>query len=137
RRLAVILPFEERFFRDRGVAATFVGHPLRDRPPPPARGEARRMLGLDLARPVLGLFPGSRVQEVKRLWPAFSSAALRIVAARPEVQVVVAATGRAERSEEHTSELQSPDHLVCRLLLEQKNIDWLVESARHIAAKDG
>src|SRR5207244_5155285 len=25
-----------------------------------------------------------------------------------------------ERSEEHTSELQSPDHLVCRLLLEKK-----------------
>src|SRR5947208_5478099 len=29
--------------------------------------------------------------------------------------------GRAARSEEHTSELQSPDHLVCRLLLEKKN----------------
>src|SRR5947208_13298777 len=28
--------------------------------------------------------------------------------------------GYAERSEEHTSELQSPDHLVCRLLLEKK-----------------
>src|SRR5258708_31528045 len=27
---------------------------------------------------------------------------------------------RVERSEEHTSELQSPDHLVCRLLLEKK-----------------
>src|SRR5438552_6992518 len=27
------------------------------------------------------------------------------------------------RSEEHTSELQSPDHLVCRLLLEKKNIE--------------
>src|SRR5258708_29114656 len=27
------------------------------------------------------------------------------------------------RSEEHTSELQSPDHLVCRLLLEKKNIN--------------
>src|SRR5207244_6693686 len=27
----------------------------------------------------------------------------------------------SERSEEHTSELQSPDHLVCRLLLEKKN----------------
>src|SRR5258708_15105822 len=27
----------------------------------------------------------------------------------------------ADRSEEHTSELQSPDHLVCRLLLEKKN----------------
>src|SRR5258708_34500443 len=30
------------------------------------------------------------------------------------------ATHRATRSEEHTSELQSPDHLVCRLLLEKK-----------------
>src|SRR5258708_25010192 len=29
--------------------------------------------------------------------------------------------GAGERSEEHTSELQSPDHLVCRLLLEKKN----------------
>src|SRR5947208_2526945 len=29
--------------------------------------------------------------------------------------------GERERSEEHTSELQSPDHLVCRLLLEKKN----------------
>src|SRR5438552_14808950 len=31
-----------------------------------------------------------------------------------------AARARAKRSEEHTSELQSPDHLVCRLLLEKK-----------------
>src|SRR5258708_31399226 len=31
------------------------------------------------------------------------------------------ATAWSRRSEEHTSELQSPDHLVCRLLLEKKN----------------
>src|SRR5258708_31740032 len=30
------------------------------------------------------------------------------------------------RSEEHTSELQSPDHLVCRLLLEKKKKEWTV-----------
>src|SRR5216117_4313225 len=94
RRLAVILPFEEAFFRERGVAATFVGHPLKDRTPPPPRRDARRRLGLDPARPVLGLFPGSRAQEVKRLWPAFRDAAVRVVAARPEVQVVVAGTSR-------------------------------------------
>src|SRR5204862_252209 len=46
RRLAVILPFEEAFFRERGVAATFVGHPLKDRAPPPPRVDARRRLGL-------------------------------------------------------------------------------------------
>src|SRR5258708_8802904 len=33
---------------------------------------------------------------------------------------IVSWTGRRKRSEEHTSELQSPDHLVCRLLLEKK-----------------
>src|SRR5258708_18995572 len=32
----------------------------------------------------------------------------------------VSAADRQQRSEEHTSELQSPDHLVCRLLLEKK-----------------
>src|SRR5438552_7337519 len=31
---------------------------------------------------------------------------------------------RRPRSEEHTSELQSPDHLVCRLLLEKKKTYW-------------
>src|SRR5258708_22006347 len=35
---------------------------------------------------------------------------------------LTAAVGK-RRSEEHTSELQSPDHLVCRLLLEKKKID--------------
>lgn len=89
-RLAVILPFEEAFFRERGVAATFVGHPLVDRPPPPSREEARRILGLAPGRPVLGLFPGSRALEVGRLWPTFRDAAAGVVAAVPEVEVVVA-----------------------------------------------
>ena len=90
RRLAVILPFEEEFFRAHGVATTFVGHPLRDRPDPPPRAEAKRQLGLDPQRPTLGLFPGSRVLEVRRLWPAFRDAAALVVARQPEVQVVVA-----------------------------------------------
>src|SRR5258708_8458966 len=38
-----------------------------------------------------------------------------------EVNEGLARNGVHERSEEHTSELQSPDHLVCRLLLEKKN----------------
>src|SRR5438552_13275844 len=37
---------------------------------------------------------------------------------------------RRPRSEEHTSELQSPDHLVCRLLLEKKNISIPLDSLR-------
>src|SRR5258708_21225706 len=34
---------------------------------------------------------------------------------------------RGQRSEEHTSELQSPDHLVCRLLLEKKKHNIIIE----------
>src|SRR5258708_27555517 len=39
---------------------------------------------------------------------------------------------KAARSEEHTSELQSPDHLVCRLLLEKKNNQLRCQS-EHLA----
>ena len=39
---------------------------------------------------------------------------------------VYGAARMADRSEEHTSELQSPDHLVCRLLLEKKNKNKLI-----------
>src|SRR5258708_26065894 len=38
---------------------------------------------------------------------------------------------RSHRSEEHTSELQSPDHLVCRLLLEKKKTKTKVMTRRH------
>ena len=98
-RLAVILPFEEAFFARHGVRATFVGHPLMDRPPAPARAEAKRALGLDPARPVLGLFPGSRRQEVVRLWRPFLAAAALVRRSRPDVQVLAAATQAGEYPE--------------------------------------
>ncbi len=53
------------------------------------------MLGLDPDRPTLAVFPGSRTQEVRRIWPLAREAARLVCAARPEVQVVVAGTGVA------------------------------------------
>lgn len=92
--LAAILPFEETFFKERGVPATYVGHPLLDRTPPPAdRAELKRRLGLDPARPVLGLFPGSRAQETARLWPVFRATAQLVRRSQPAVQCLVAAAG--------------------------------------------
>lgn len=92
RQLAVILPFEEPFFRDHGVPTTFVGHPLKDRPPLSGREEARRALGIPAGEPVLAVFPGSRAQEVRRIWPVARAAAELVRAARPEVRVLVAGT---------------------------------------------
>src|SRR5258708_27435061 len=43
---------------------------------------------------------------------------------RPDLDDARDALGARIRSEEHTSELQSPDHLVCRLLLEKKKITY-------------
>ncbi len=95
RRLAVILPFEEPFFRDRGVPTSFVGHPLKDGSALPTRAEARRALGLDAGRPVLGVFPGSRAQEVRRIWPVARETARLLRSARPDLQVIVAGTSVA------------------------------------------
>src|ERR1017187_10679530 len=45
------------------------------------------------------------------------------------------AGGHSERSEEHTSELQSPMYLVCRLLLEKKSEPWSLSSRGHAACR--
>lgn len=91
-RLAVILPFEESLFREAGADVTFVGHPLLDvEPPRRARQELCVELDIDAARPILALFPGSRVQEIERHLPLFSEAARRVQQRRPEVQPVIAA----------------------------------------------
>jgi lipid-A-disaccharide synthase len=86
---AVILPFEEPFFRARRVPATYVGHPLRDACPV-SRTEARARLGIPTDAPVLALFPGSRPREVRLLWPPFRDAAMRVRAAHPDLRVLVA-----------------------------------------------
>ena len=87
--LAVILPFEETFFSQRGIRTTFVGHPLLDQVRPD-RFEARRRLEITRSTPVLGLFPGSRPTEVRRLWPVLRNAAFLVRAAVPEIEIVVA-----------------------------------------------
>src|SRR5258708_26811905 len=52
-----------------------------------------------------------------------------------ELVQMLGAPSSARRSEEHTSELQSPDHLVCRLLLEKKNTTDIHAPTRHHLAQ--
>ena len=78
-RLAVVLPFEQVFFEKLGLRSEYVGHPLVDRDPLPTRQEARARLGVAAGHRVLGIFPGSRVQEIRRLWEPFRDAALRLL----------------------------------------------------------
>ncbi len=78
-RLAVVLPFEQLFFEKLGLRSEYVGHPLVDRGPLPTKQDARVRLGVAAASRVLGIFPGSRVQEIRRLWEPFRNAALQLL----------------------------------------------------------
>jgi lipid-A-disaccharide synthase len=69
-RMAVILPFEEKFYRDAGVDVTFVGHPLLDVVRKKyERSEALKRFGLREEAITVGILPGSRHSEVSRLLP--------------------------------------------------------------------
>lgn len=74
-RMAVILPFEEDFYRERGVDVEYVGHPLLDSIPQDLdRDEIIRKMDLENAYPVLGVLPGSRKEEIENHLPVMIKA---------------------------------------------------------------
>ena len=75
----VIFPFEEKFYRERGVEATFVGHPLADLPLSPISRERYGAENqLDIAKQWITLMPGSRRKEVRMNLPTILEAADRL-----------------------------------------------------------
>lgn len=87
--MAVIFPFELPFYEAYGVPATYVGHPLAGKVKPSmSRSDALKKYGLTDAsanaqnnggsRPVIGLLPGSRANEIKRLMPVILESARRL-----------------------------------------------------------
>jgi lipid-A-disaccharide synthase len=81
-RMLVIFPFEEPFYRERGVVAEFVGHPLAELAAPSvSRAEFAAGNGLDPAKTWIGLLPGSRPREIHDHLPTMLQAA-RMLAAR-------------------------------------------------------
>jgi lipid-A-disaccharide synthase len=78
----VIFPFEEQFYRERGVDATFVGHPLAELPHPAIERTAyAAQFHLDPAKPWITLMPGSRVKEVRMNLPTILESADQLGAA--------------------------------------------------------
>lgn len=95
-----ILPFEEEFYRGSGVDARYVGSPVLEGLPAPAPAESfRAALGLDPAREVLALLPGSRPGEVRRILPALAEVARRQRARRPALQIAVPVAPGLSRAE--------------------------------------
>jgi lipid-A-disaccharide synthase len=90
-RVLLIFPFERPMYREAGIDAEFVGHPLLDLAR--ARSSRQSFLAaarLDADRPVVALLPGSRPNELRAILPTVVKAAQRIAARLPAVQFVVA-----------------------------------------------
>lgn len=76
-KMLVIFPFEEGFYRERGVDAEFVGHPLAAlQAPAISREEYAARHGLDAAKTWIGLLPGSRWKEIRAHLPVLHELAM-------------------------------------------------------------
>ena len=85
-----LFPFEEALYRNAGIPATYVGHPLADViVEAPDRHAARAALGLSGEGPVIALLPGSRQSELRYLADRFVAAARLLALGNRELRFVV------------------------------------------------
>jgi len=105
--VAVILPFEEKYFRKHQVQATFVGHPLLD--------THLSLEGSSIAKnteniPVIGFLPGSRDREIETLLPVMLQSARILLERDRNMKFIVSVAPSIERKivetivEEHRGE---------------------------------
>ena len=93
-----LLPFEKRFYENRGVAAEFVGHPLADAIPLRVdRLQARAALSLEADAQVVALLPGSRRGEVARLAADFAATVRWLAVERPRLRFIAPMASPATR----------------------------------------
>ncbi|MBC8981326.1 lipid-A-disaccharide synthase [Pseudomonas lurida] len=119
--MLTLLPFEAKFYEEKGVPVRFVGHTLADAIPLQAdRAAARAELGLPDG-PLVALMPGSRGGEVGRLASVFFDAAERLQALKPGVRFVLPCASPQRRAQIET-------------LLEGRNLPLtLLDGQSHLA----
>lgn len=79
-----IFPFEAELYNQSGLRTIFVGHPM-------VENLAKRRTGQTRDPTLVGLFPGSRSREVKKIFPVMVRAAMKLLQQRPELRIEVAA----------------------------------------------
>ncbi len=89
-KMAVIIPFEEKMFQQAGIDATFVGHPLLETVNSKLnRAEFFQKHSLNVHQKVIGLLPGSRPLEVKRLLPEMLQTIGKLRKSHPNIQTII------------------------------------------------
>jgi len=88
--MAVIFPFETAYYEAEQIPVRYVGHPSVEKAHPQySKEQAVARFGLDAAFPVVGLLPGSRIDEIDRLLPVMLKAAEAIKKAIPHTQFIL------------------------------------------------
>jgi len=106
-RMLCLLPFEVDIYREAGIDAVCVGHPLVDELQQlPVADALRAALGLPSNKTVLAVLPGSREGEVRHLMPMFAEAMQLLQARHTDLHFVIPAAN-AERYQQIESVLQS------------------------------
>lgn len=96
---AVIFPFEVPLFAREGLPVTFVGHPLLEMAlPKMTKTVGQTHFGVDPARKVLGLFPGSRKREIESLLPVMLEAAMILKRDIPGLQFILPLAATVDRN---------------------------------------
>ena len=88
--MAVIFPFEMAYYQAENVPVTYVGHPSVDKVHPlHSKAEDYANFSLTTESPVVGLLPGSRVNEIKRMLPVMLAAAEKLLQSNKMMQFVL------------------------------------------------
>ncbi len=88
--MAVIFPFETAYYEAENVPVRYVGHPSLDKVHPlRSKKEDFIQFGLNSDHPVIGILPGSRLNEVRRMLPVMLSAAEKLSDKYPGLQILL------------------------------------------------
>lgn len=88
--MAVIFPFETQYYEAEKVPVRYVGHPSVDKVHPlRSKEEDLQLFGLNPQQPIVGLLPGSRMNEIRRMLPVMLEAAEKIFDANTDTQFIL------------------------------------------------
>jgi len=132
--MAVVFPFEEKFYREANVPVEYVGHPLtKDAHANTTRQQFFNTTKLDANKKLVGLFPGSRISEVDNNFPVLLNAANAVLQNRNDIQFItpIASTLPSELIKRHINEAG------LEVITTTENIYDVINACDAIAAASG
>ncbi len=127
--MLTLFPFETGIYREHGVPAQCVGHPLADEIPlEDGKQPARKTLSLDAEETVVALLPGSRKNEIKRMAPVFLATAAAARRRFPQLRFLLPYAGAGNR--------RLLEEIIANGGYEAVGARLLAESRRAMAAAD-